>query len=72
MRRRFINVKLSPTMTYKVRNLGDIGDAMRPASGFRALKSNATITLDFATASTNKRLYAIDCSARRFTTKRDQ
>jgi hypothetical protein len=53
MRRRAARVKLSATIKYKVRNLGDIGDARRATSGSNARKYAVCFTLDFAIASTN-------------------
>jgi hypothetical protein len=53
MRWRFTDVKLSALTRYKVRSLGDIGDATRSTTGLRALNFSVSITLDFAVASTN-------------------
>jgi hypothetical protein len=53
MRRRAERVKLSMTTTYKVRNLGDIGDANYGTTGWHSLKCIACFALDFAIASTN-------------------
>ena len=54
MRRRSARVKLSATSSYKVRNLGDIGDAVCAKTGLRSIKSEARFTLDFVIASTNR------------------
>jgi hypothetical protein len=55
MRRRAALVKLSTATTYKVRNLGDIGDAKCATAGLQPLKHNARFRLDFGIASTNVR-----------------
>jgi hypothetical protein len=56
MRRRAAHVKLSTTITYKVRNLGDIGDAKCATDGLRSLRYRACFTLDIGIASTNVRV----------------
>ena len=54
MRRRAAHVKLSTATTYKVRNLGDIGDAKCANAGLLSLKCEVCFTLDFGIASTNE------------------
>ena len=53
MRRRAARVKLSVVTSYKVRNLGDIGDAMCVTTGLLTLKCAVRFALDFVIASTN-------------------
>ena len=56
MRRRAARVKLSTTTSYKVRNLGDIGDVLHLTAGLLSLKRAVRFTLDFVFASTNLRV----------------
>jgi hypothetical protein len=65
MRRRAALVKLSTATTYKVRNLGDIGDAKCATAGLQPLKHDARFRLDFGIASTNVRAALTEKETRR-------